>query len=79
MWKNIVEPERPQIIWRMRIACWITKATNKHTQNGLILIAFPLQQWLNDRASMLRSTYTASLVNFTYVSGTNWTNGEFGK
>jgi hypothetical protein len=25
---NIVEPDRPQmIIWRMRIACWIPKAT----------------------------------------------------
>jgi hypothetical protein len=31
MWKNIVERGRPQMtIWRMRIACWIPKAT--HTQ-----------------------------------------------
>jgi len=31
MWKNIVQPDRPQMaIWRMRIACWITEAT-KHT------------------------------------------------
>jgi len=30
MWKNIVEPGRPQMtIWLMHIACWITKA--KHT------------------------------------------------
>ena len=29
MWKNTVEPDRPQMaIWRMRIACWIPKATN---------------------------------------------------
>jgi hypothetical protein len=29
MWKNIVEPDRPQwTIWRMYIACWISKATN---------------------------------------------------
>jgi hypothetical protein len=29
MWKNIVQPDRPQMtIWRMRIACWIPKATN---------------------------------------------------
>jgi len=28
MWKNIVEAGRPQLaIWRMRFACWITKAT----------------------------------------------------
>ena len=33
-WKNIVEGARPQLtIWRMRIACWITKATNTHTWN----------------------------------------------
>ena len=29
MWKSIVGPDRPQmIIWHVRIACWITKATN---------------------------------------------------
>ena len=30
MWKNMVEPDRPQmtIIRRMRFACWITKATH---------------------------------------------------
>jgi hypothetical protein len=29
MWKNTVERGRPQLtIWRMRIACWIPKATN---------------------------------------------------
>ena len=32
MWKNIVQPGRPQMtIWRMCIACWITKATNTHS------------------------------------------------
>jgi len=34
MWKNIVESDRPQMtVWHMYIACWITKATNTHTQN----------------------------------------------
>ena len=33
MWKNIAEPGRPQMtIWRMRIAYWITRATNTHSQ-----------------------------------------------
>ena len=33
MWKSIVQPGRPQMtIRRMRIACWIPKATNTHTQ-----------------------------------------------
>ena len=27
MSKNMVEPERPKTIWRMRSACWISKAT----------------------------------------------------
>jgi len=33
-------------IWRMRIACWLSKATDTHLQY-VILIAFPLQQWLH--------------------------------
>jgi hypothetical protein len=33
MWTNITEGGRSQMtIWRMRIACWIPKATNTHTQ-----------------------------------------------
>jgi len=44
MWKNIVEPGRPQMtIRRMRIECWILKAINTYS-GCLILIAFPLQQ-----------------------------------
>jgi hypothetical protein len=45
MWKNIVEPDRPQMtIWHMQIVCWITKATDTHSEY-LILIFFPRQQW----------------------------------
>ena len=33
MWKNVVERGRLQMtIWRMRIANWITKATNIHSE-----------------------------------------------
>jgi len=54
MWKNIVEPGRQQMtIWSMRIACWIPKATKTHSEY-VILIAFPLQQLLQERASVLR-------------------------
>ena len=38
---------------RMRFACWITKATHAHSEHA-ILFAFPRQQWLRERASMLR-------------------------
>jgi len=31
--KNTVGPDRPQItIWRLRTACWITKATDTHSE-----------------------------------------------
>ena len=55
---------RPQIIWCMRIAFWVTKTTKTHSQ-FVILIAFLLQQWLHERASLLRYTYITSC--FTLV------------
>jgi hypothetical protein len=64
MWKNIVEPDMPQMtILRMRIARCIPKATDTHTEY-VILIAFPLQQWLHERASMLRYTHISCLISF---------------
>jgi len=52
MWQNIVQPDRPQMtIWRMRIACWIPKATNTNSQH-VILIALPLRQRLHERPSI---------------------------
>jgi len=64
MWKNIVNRGRSQmIIWSMRIACWIPKATNAHTGCVIrLFIACPQQQWLHERPSMLRYTCTACLV-----------------
>jgi hypothetical protein len=54
-WKNIVQPDRPQMtIWRMRIAYWIIKTTYTHSEY-VMLNAFPLQHWLHERTSMLRS------------------------
>ena len=38
-----------------------TKATNAHSHD-VIFTAFPLQQWLHERASLLRYTYIACLV-----------------
>jgi hypothetical protein len=46
------------IIWRMRIVYWIPKATNTHSEY-VILIAFPLQQRLQERAPLLRYTERA--------------------
>jgi len=48
MCKNIVELGRPQMaVWFMRIACWVPEALR-------ICITFPQQQWLHERASLLR-------------------------
>ena len=46
---------------RMRIACWIPKATDSHSE-CVTNIAFPLQPWLHERFSMLHySTLPAFL------------------
>jgi len=64
MWKNFVERNGPQMtIWHMRILCRMLKAINTHT-SCVILIAFPLQRCLHERASMLLYTFIACLVNF---------------
>jgi len=47
-------------IWRMRIACWIPKATNTHLEY-VTLTALPLQQCLHERSSILRYTHIACL------------------
>jgi hypothetical protein len=56
-WENFVEQGRPRMtIWRMHIVCWISEATNTHSDN-VIIITLPLQQCLHERASMLRGTH----------------------
>jgi hypothetical protein len=62
--KKIVQPDRPQMtIWRMRIACWIPKATDTHSEY-VMLIVFPLQQRLQERSSLLRYTHVHHLSCF---------------
>jgi len=53
------------LVWRMRIACWIPKATNTHSKY-IILIVFPLQQKLHEGPSMSRYTYIACLAGLHY-------------
>jgi hypothetical protein len=36
---------------RVHCACWLIKATDTHSEY-VKLIAFPLQEWLHERASM---------------------------
>jgi len=62
MLKNIVELDKLQLaMWYIRIAFWIPKTTN--TCSGfVILLDFPLQQWLQERDSMLCYLYIAGLL-----------------
>jgi len=61
-WKTFVQPVRPQMtIWRMRISCWIPKATIIHSEY-VIFIDFTMQQCLHERVSILTYKYVACLV-----------------
>jgi len=52
MWKNNVEPGRSQMtIWCMRIAWWMHMVTVIHSEY-VVIIAFPWQQWLQERGSV---------------------------
>ena len=53
-------------IQRMRDAGWITKAANTHLEY-VIFIAFSIQQWLRERASLFRCTVRTSLVLSKFV------------
>jgi hypothetical protein len=68
MWKNTLEPGRPEMtITHMRFACWIPQAINTLSEY-IILIDFPLQQWLHERTSMFR--YSTLYLLFTPPSFT---------
>jgi hypothetical protein len=77
VWKNEVEPDRPQMAIWWRVACWISKATraqahqrpaptpthtHARTHTAIKDISFPLQQWFRERASMLGYTPIACVV-----------------
>ena len=69
-WNNVVESDRLQTtIRRVRIACWIPEAIYTHSEY-VIIMAFPLQQWLHKRASMLSYTYIAILVTLVLSTAT---------
>jgi hypothetical protein len=58
LWNNVekcgkLRQATDNIIRRMRFDCWITKATDTHSE-CVVLTAFPEQWWFRERASMLR-------------------------
>jgi hypothetical protein len=54
--KTLYSQKGHRRLWRMCFACWIIKATDTHSEY-VIITAFPPQQWLSERVSMLRYTY----------------------
>jgi len=54
------------IIRHMRIACWITKATDRHSEY-VLHIAFPRQKWLRERNSVLRCLPVFLLFERNYL------------
>jgi hypothetical protein len=53
MWMNNVEPDWQQMtMWHMHIACWVPKAAITPSEY-VLLIVFPLQQWLHKCSSLL--------------------------
>jgi hypothetical protein len=68
MWKNNVEPGRPHMTRRrMSISRNVPKATVTHSEY-VIRIAFPLQQYLHERAIKLhvQTLHCVSWVWFVY-------------
>jgi len=60
MLRNVAQPDRPQMaVWPLRISRWIPKATDTQSLYMKYLL---LQQWLYERASMLRYPYIACRV-----------------
>jgi hypothetical protein len=77
LWNNVEKYSRAEqatddnIIRRMRFACWITKATDTHSQY-VILIAFPRQQWLNNNVTLYvhcPSYLTLNLMVYKVITG----------
>jgi hypothetical protein len=73
LWDNEEKILYSRTIRRMRIVCRIPKATDTHSKY-VMLIAFPLQQWLYERASVLRDTRITCLVYFnSIIANTSYT------
>jgi hypothetical protein len=54
---------------RMCLACWIAVATDTLSEY-VTFIAFPLQQWLGESASISRYMYNVYLVTLLFIRNT---------
>jgi len=60
-------------IWRMRVACWIRKATRTRSEY-VIPIAFLRERWLRGHASLLRYIYIDYMASDREFGG--WGGGK---
>ena len=78
LWHNVEKYDRARratdynMTRRMRFACWMIKATDTHSED-VVLIAFPRQQWLHERASILR-LYAGKLACLVFRNFVEWLN-----
>jgi hypothetical protein len=69
MWKTMVGDRQvtdDNITRRMRIECWVTKATDTHSE--YVLITFPQQQWLRERTFVLRLYMHCPFVKYLHLA-----------
>jgi len=61
-WKSMIEQQATDdnIIWCMHFACYITKATETHSE----YVASPRHQWFHELTSVSRSACIACLVKY---------------
>jgi len=65
LWDNVEKYCRARLATdgnMARVHCMLDTQSYRHTLRKVICIAFPLRQWLLERASMLRYVYIACLV-----------------
>jgi hypothetical protein len=68
MWENIVERGRTQMaIWRMRVACWIPKATDTNSEYVILQFQF---QFISVRPSQ-KGVMTHRIFQYYIVICTN--------
>ena len=73
MWKNIVEPDRPQMTnWRMRIACRMTKAKNTHTEHVHTYYFFTVTMVARMQLSVTLCVYFYFMIRPVDLLGARW-------
>jgi len=72
MCKNIAEPGRPQItIWCVRMACWIPKAKNPHSEYVILLLFCCNNGCTNAAQCYITVHYLSCYTNLVFQDSTS--------